>query len=79
VSLYVFLYFVYRLVSPFWCSETSFIPRCFTGLRIFVYDVFVCKHFDGTIDLFIYIYIYMSIHFWVFVMFTCVFYCVDDV
>jgi hypothetical protein len=36
----------------------------------------VCKHFDGTVDryIYIYIYIYMSIHFGVFVMFTCVFF-----
>ena len=32
-----FCIFVYRLVSPFWCSGTNFVLRCFTGLRMFVY------------------------------------------
>jgi hypothetical protein len=70
VSLYVWLYFVYRLVSPFWCSEIIFLPRCSAGLWI-LYVMYVCKHFDGTSNQFIYI--YMSIHFGVFGVFTCVF------
>jgi hypothetical protein len=53
VSLYLFLYFVYRLVRPF-CTE---VLRWLTDVCIFV-----CKHYDVTVDRYIYIYIYIYIY-----------------
>jgi hypothetical protein len=60
-----FCIFVYRLVSPFWCSGTSFVPRCFIGLRIlymmyfYVYVNILTELLTDIIYIYIYIYIYI--------------------